>query len=182
MLCCLLLHTSASAQTERGRFLIGGSADISSTYESNTSRFNLSLAPTFGVFVVKSLAIGARYSFGISGYKAYDASVSKEVSVTAFTTQIGPTIKYYPGKKSLKGVISANGGYVSYAAFIGSKTFNTNGFVAGGSAGIAHFFNQHISLETVLYANVSGFHNQHPVSRFGFSIGIFAFLDKKKQE
>src|ERR1041385_2111247 len=101
------------AQVERGRYLIGGSADISSSYQGKNSGFNLSLSPSFGVFVVKGFAIGARYSFGLSSSRTYDNTKKEYVSTTTFSSGIGPLVRYYFGKKPLKGIVSANVNYLT---------------------------------------------------------------------
>jgi hypothetical protein len=47
---------------------------------------------------------------------------------------------------------------------------------------MAYFFNQHLSLETGMYITATGYQTQLPTTRIGFSLGLFAFLDKKKPE
>lgn len=167
----------------RGRITIGGSADLSNTFRANNGgSFNFSIAPSFAYFVVRGLAVGARYSFGIGSSKSFDASKNQYVATTTFTTFVGPTVKYYVGKHQLKGVMAAQGGYAVYTALQGTSVFNLNGFAFGASAGTAHFFNKNLALETTFYFNTSGFETQLPSTRVGVSLGLFAFLDTKKRE
>ena len=178
----LLVFSSLFAQTERGCYLVGGSADLSMSYQGTSSNFNLSLAPSFGVFVVKGFAIGGRYSIGIGSARTYDTKNLVYNTTTTFTTQIGPNFKYYLGKKALKGVTSFNASYVVFTSIHKTSVTNYNGFIVGGTLGAAYFFNPHISLETVVYITASGYEKQLPTTRVGFSVGLFAFLDKKKRE
>ncbi len=182
LLLLTLVFAAAMAQTEKGHYLVGGAADISSARQGKNSSFNLSMSPTFGVFVVKGLAIGGRYSFGVSNNRTYDYKQLKYVSATTFSSGIGPVIKYYPGKKQLKGLVTLNGSYTTSTTLRDKKVTGTNGFIVGGSAGIAYFINQHVSIESAFYTNVSGAVDQLPVTRIGFQVGFFVFLDKKKKE
>src|SRR6187551_844218 len=109
----ILLSLGTKAQVERGRYLLGGNVDISSSYQGKNSGFNMSLTPSFGVFVVKGFAIGARYSFGINSSKTFNESKNEYASVTTFNSGIGPLLRYYIGKKPLKGLISANVNYLT---------------------------------------------------------------------
>src|ERR1019366_3356083 len=132
-----MVHFSLFAQVERGMYLIGGSADLSMSYQATTSNFNLSLAPSFGVFVVKGFAIGGRYDIGIGSSRTYDAKNLVYNVTTTFTTQIGPNLKYYLGKKALKGVASVNASYIVFTSIHKTNVGNLNGFSIGGSLGAA---------------------------------------------
>lgn len=170
------------AQTERGRFLVGGGVDISTTRQSDVTRFNMNINPTFGVFVVKNFAVGARYSFGVSNVRSFDNKANKYVAITSFTTAVGPNLKYYFGKKALKGFVGANAGYVVFTQLNRGNVFNYNGFTAGGNVGMAYFLNKHIALESGMYFTAAGYEGEFPTTRIGFSVGLFVFLNKKKQE
>jgi len=178
----LAMTIGLSAQTERGRFMIGGGVDISSSRQSDVTRFNMTINPTFGVFVVKNFAVGGRYSFGVGSVRSYDVKNEKYITVTSFTTSIGTNLKYYFGKKALKGVVGANAGYVVFTQLNRGNVFNLNGFTAGGNAGMAYFLNQHISLESGMYFTAAGYKGEFPTTRLGFSVGLFVFLNKKKEE
>src|SRR6478609_5617184 len=130
-----LISARVSAQVERGKFLVGGNVDISSAYQGKNSGFNLSLTPSFGVFLVKGFAIGARYSFGISSSKTYDRVKDEYNSLTTFSTGLGPLVPYYIGKKPLKGLISANVNYLTSTTLRKTSVSGTNGFSATGLVG-----------------------------------------------
>ncbi len=178
----LLLSFCANAQVEKGRYLLGGNVDISGSYQGRNSGFNMSLTPSFGVFIVKGFAIGARYSFGISSARTYSRANDEFTSVTTFTSGIGPSFKYYFGKKQLKGLVSANVNYLTSITLRKNNVSGTSGFNATGLLGMAHFFNPHLSLECGLYVSGVSYVKQLPTTRIGFSVGLFAFLDKKKKE
>lgn len=170
----MALSISAFAQTDKGKFFIGGGVNGNSIYTGKLTRFSFTLQPVFGVFVVKNFALGGRYSFGISS--------RNDRKGTTYNTSIGPILKYYVGKKAVKGFLSASGGY-SVNTFIRSgEVSNKNGFYGGGSIGVAYFFNEHIAMETSYGLSTAGFEGDLPSVTSGVGIGFFLLLNKKKQE
>jgi len=173
---------SCVAQTEKGKYLVGGSADMSMAFQGKNNSFNMSLSPQFSAFVTKGLAIGARYSFGISASKTFNNSTQEYVSTTTFTSGIGPLIRGYVGKKQLKGVFAAGANYLTSTTLRKNNVSGTSGYNVTGFAGAAYFFNPLLSLEFGLYVTNTGYQNQLPTTRGGFSVGFFVFLDNKKKE
>ena len=178
----VMVSINSFAQTEKGKYLVGGSADISMSFQGKNSGFNMSLTPQFGAFVVRGLAIGGRYSIGISSSKNYDFNKKEYVSTTTFTSGIGPLVRYYIGKKQLKGVIAASANYLTSTTLRKNNVSGTSGFNATGSVGIAYFLNPLLSLETAFYVTTTSYEKQLPTVRGGFSVGLFVFLDNKKKE
>ena len=176
----LLFFQAATAQTEQGRYLIGGNADLSETYSGRNSNFNFSMSPSFAVFAVKNFAIGGKYAVTIGDATTFDASTNSYSSIFSLTTLVGPYLKYYIGKKPVKGVAAFIGGYSIYTQIGGTSILNLNGFALQGSMGLAYFFNRYISIETSMYVNSAGYETVLPSTRIGFSVGLFGFLDKKK--
>ena len=181
------LSAPANAQTEKGNLIIGGSADISESIQNTSSNFNFSIAPSFGAFVINNLGIGGVYSLSVGSSRVLNSNES-HTTTTTFNTQVGPFVKFYFGKKQMKPFVTGNAGYTvftqirSVSTSTSSSLTNYDGFVMGASAGIAYFLNPHLSLQSALYINTSGYQTQIPTTRFGFSLGLYAFLDKKKQE
>lgn len=170
------------AQALKGQLQVGGSGDLSMTYNGTTSTFNLSIAPSLGIFVVNGFAVGGRYSIGINNVRSFDTKNNVYTSTITFTTLIGPALKYYIGKKQLKGLLSASGAYTVTTSIHKTDVGNRNGFSVMGLGGLAYFLNPHLSVETGFYVSATGGEKILPTSRFGISVGLFAFLDKKKQE
>jgi hypothetical protein len=178
----LLCTTSLLAQTERGQYLVGGSIDVSDDFNAGNTNFNFSVSPSFAVFVVKNFAVGANYAITIANARTFDASSGTYTSITSLQTFIGPYLKYYMGKKQLKGMVSFTGGYSGFTALGGGDVISLNGFALHGALGMAYFFNPHISLETAAYIQSQGYQTLYPSTRVGLSVGFFTFLDKKKKE
>ena len=178
----LFVCTCSFAQTEKGKYLVGGSADISLSFQGKNNNFNLSLSPQFGAFVVRGLVIGGRYSFIISGSTTFDNNKKEYVSTTTFSSGIGPLVRYYIGKKQLKGIIAANANYLTSTTLRKTSVSGTSGYNVTGFVGAAYFFNPLLSLEFGAYVTNTGYEKQLPSTRGGFSVGIFVFLDNKKKD
>lgn len=177
----LLFSVSSFSQTEKGKQIFGGTADMSMSFQGKVSTFFMNFSPSFGVFAVKNFAIGGRYSFGINSRRAPNDE-GEYRSTTTFTTAIGPLAKYYFGKKQMKGFISANGSYLVNTTMTKGNVTNRNGYTAGGALGCAYFFNEHVGLETAFYVQLTGYESGLPNTRGGISVGVFTFLDRKKKE
>ncbi|MDB5284183.1 MAG: hypothetical protein JWO06_3258 [Bacteroidota bacterium] len=178
-----MLLSTLSAQTEKGNYLIGGSGDASLAFNYTTRSFNVAVQPTLAIFAIQNFAIGANFSFGVSGSHTINATTNVAKETNSFNTSLGPLLKYYIGKKGLKAVISAN---TAYLITTGIRTeTNTGpsqaleGFVVGGSVGLAYFISPHMSLEPALYITATGYQTQYPTTRIGVSLAFYGFLDKK---
>lgn len=184
----LTVSLQALSQTDKGRMLVGGSADVSwsgtgdKKQKTDVRRFNMALTPTFGYFVIKNLAIGGRYSFGVNTVRQWDKDEEKYRAVSTFTTAIGPFAKYYIGKKQIKGMITANVSYSILTRLNRGNVENKNGLLAGGAAGMAYFFNKNIGLETSVYLNTTAYQGDFPVVRGGIAVGFVMLIDRKKDE
>lgn len=178
----MVMATFSQAQVEKGRYTLGGNIDISGTRTGIERTFSMTIAPQFGVFVVKGFAVGARYSFGVAGQRNYNEAKKEFQVTTVYTTQIGPRLKYYYGKKQLKGYIMGQGGYSVYTRVRKGDVTNKNGATFGASLGMAYFVNNNLGIESGLYFNTQAYEGDFPTTRIGFSVGIFTFLDNKKKE
>ncbi|HSN62224.1 MAG TPA: hypothetical protein VLR49_14890, partial [Ferruginibacter sp.] len=92
----ILIVTSVSfAQTQKGNWLVGGSAEFSSQKTGDFNNTTLSFQPAAGYFVANDVAVGAGLGFASSKDEGEDA-------VTAFS--FAPFVRYYfaplgPGAK-----------------------------------------------------------------------------------
>lgn len=180
----MLVTIGCFGQTEKGNLLAGGGADFSLSFNYTTRGFNVALQPTFAGFVVKNFAMGFIYSIGISGSHVVNTNPPSTKETNNFSTNLGPYLKYYIGKKGLRGFISANAGF---ALMTGVRTETNHspsqayaGIVSGGSVGLAYFFNEHIALEPALYITNAAYQTLEPTTRVGISLGFYAFLQRKK--
>jgi len=179
---CLLSTVLLSAQTEKGRIMIGGGVDIASAFQGDVRTFNMSVTPTVGVFAVKNFVTAGRYSFTVSSNRSYNTKDERYITTTTYNTSVGLLLKYYFGKKQLKGLATAHGSYLVNTRMRKGEVTNRNGALTGASLGFAYFVNKNISVESAFSYNLTMFEKTLPVSRFGFSVGFSLFLNKKKAE
>lgn len=175
-------RNSAFGQTEQGRKLIGGVADLASSYQGDVRSFSMSVTPLFGIFVVKNFVVAARYSFVVNSVRRFNEDKQKYQTTMTYNTGIGPLLKYYFGKKQLKGLATANASYLVSTRLGSGAVTNRNGAAVGASLGFAYFINKNISIESAFSYNLTMFEKTLPLSRFGFAVGFSFFLDKKKAE
>ncbi|MCS6933651.1 MAG: hypothetical protein NZM35_00690 [Chitinophagales bacterium] len=185
LLICFVLY--APAQTEKHKLLVAGSGDLwwqgSGDKKSNQDvrRFLLNISPMAAYFVINNLAVGGRYSFGISTVRNYNTNRNRYEATTVFTSVVGPVMKYYVGKKMLKGFMMAHAAYTVQTTLRRGGVTNKDGFNTGGSAGLAYFFNPHVALETGAFLTASGFKGDWPATRGGISVGFAILLDTKSR-
>jgi len=172
--CLFFLPFFLVAQTDKGRLLLGGNIDMSFFRQDKRSQFNFAVRPSVGVFVFRNFALGGSYQFGISS--------NSEDKAQVFSSSIGPYVKYYIGKKMVKGYVAVLGGYQVRTRIKDGGVGNLNGFYAGGNVGVAYFFNPYVALESGLFLNASGFEGLYPATRFGLGIGVQVFLDVPKEK
>lgn len=97
----LLASVGAYAQFNQGRMLVGGSAEFStstdkdksgSTTVTNGTFTSLSIAPSFGYFVIDNLAVGASLSLSLS---KWNSKRSNGTDYNATAIQFQPFARYY---------------------------------------------------------------------------------------
>ena len=164
------LSLSATAQTEKGSWMVGGTfSNLNVGFQNSTTNFSLNVNPIGLWFVADNVGIGGQARLGI---------ISGTGSST-FTFGIAPTIRYYfsqMGSSRIFGEAAVDFGGNSSSG----KTETATGLALG--VGYNYWFNQHVALELGLrYANKqvynapgTGFENNLNVN-FGLSV----FFPKK---
>lgn len=130
---CVLI--SSNAQTEKGRFIYGGTL-YANTTATGSGYVNMGIQPQFGGFPVKNFAIIGllHLSVGYNNLVQYGYGVS---------IGAGPELRYYAGGEKVKFCLNAN----ALPMFNGSS-FAIQG---GGGPGVAIFPNSNISINTSLF-------------------------------
>jgi len=150
-----VLATSAFTQTNRGRFLISGSTDLSIFSSHVTYKYddetldsyhssNFSFSPSVGYFVINNLVI--------MGSLTYNSGTIEDFSYNYF--MMGPVVRYYFGKKNVKP-------FVNSGVMLGFKKQNNGDNVSKSTAvhynlggGIAFFINDFVAFDLGLeYSN-----------------------------
>ena len=168
---------TATAQLQKGYYLIGGDLASTSIGFSDGTPFNLNINPKIAWFRNNNLAIGGFIDFGLSTAKGTGTSVNYGV---------GPLARYYFGSAAVSTTTTAtSSGRFFVEGDFGIQGINTahgastNGFGLGIGPGVAYFVNQNIALEALLkYKKVFGFGNDGGQSILGLNLGFQIFLPR----
>lgn len=170
----------AHAQTEKGKWLIAGSSDLSlkfgkekfkygSTTNDGEKFSSFSLSPEAGYFVIDQLAAGLFIDFSASSYK-YGSSYDYKNTYTTFL--VGPFARYY--------ITDLNGFWPYAQASLGFGSYNEksdygpgrNGAITSSDAlfgyrvgvGATHFLTENVGFDLYLgYAGDTEKHDAEPV-------------------
>lgn len=167
--CSFWSTAQADAQehaTDRGSFIIGGSAGLTSQRIADVRTYYAYLNPNLQYFVRPGLAIGGTASFSRRGYEgeawsAYGA---------------GPQISLYGG-----GIGQELRPYASARAVVSDISFADNGILTyGGSAGALYLITHGVGVDaSFFYERTSQLGNRspsEPSDEFGLAVGISAFV------
>ncbi|CAI9685985.1 porin family protein [Elizabethkingia anophelis] len=184
-----LLGFAASAQTEKGSWVVGGSTSIgfnnvSTKVKSDNTTFDgpkvntFTIAPSAGYFVIDKLSVGLDLAYTNATTK-YDGA-----KTTSNTFAILPTATYYFTDNSvIKPYLGAGIGYASNTEkeeYRGkSNEYTVDGFAWKVKGGFAYFFTPSIAADLGLsYSQFSNKDNgvRTNVNTFGVGVGLSVFF------
>ncbi len=167
----LALGFAASAQTEKGRWLVGGNAGFTSTKSpggegSSSTVSNFSINPTAGYFVADNVAAGAGIGFtsATGGY----SSIAATPFVRYYFLPIGDNAKLFANGAFGFGSVKPNSG-ASSSSFTAWEI----------SAGPAFFLTKSVALETVLAYGQQKPKGVSATKEFGVKVGFQILLGGK---
>lgn len=162
----LLVITAASAQTERGDWLVGGNFNLNTT-DNNT---NFGFTPMAGYFFFNNFAAGGLFDFT---HSKSDGSKSTFISA-------GPFARYYFLKGNLKPLIVTEFTFGNNQTRIGSTKDKRNyrSMLLGG--GLAAFVNEHVAIETIAGYGRSKVEDFDGAGGFVMKIGFQVYLSPRK--
>jgi len=171
--------TTAQAQTEKGRWLVGAQVGDFSYSDQNSQRsFSGELTPSAGYFVANGLAIGAGVPLGLSTqrYPFFDQTTPAFVHAKQISLSYGlaPFVRYYFGPAKLKPYIGVS---YSYSRTYSNQTtpdrtiLKTKGYASSiaPTIGVAYFITRNLALNAGLNYNIQKQESQYtePASRVG---------------
>ena len=184
-----LLGFAASAQTEKGSWVVGGSTSIgfnnvSTKVKSDNTTFDgpkvntFTIAPSAGYFVIDKLSVGLDLAYTNATTK-YDGA-----KTTSNTFAILPTATYYfTDNTVIKPYLGAGIGYASNTEkeeYRGkSNKYTVDGFAWKVKGGFAYFFTPSIAADLGLsYSQFSNKNNgvRTNVNTFGVGVGLSVFF------
>ncbi len=168
-LAVLAIAFSASAQTEKGRWLVGGNAGFSSSKaggaSASVSSFNIN--PNAGYFVADNIAVGAGVGFtsATGGFSAFAAA---------------PFVRYYFLPLGTNAKLFANGSFGFGSVKPGSGAASLSSTQWEIAAGPSFFLNKNVALETVLAYGQQKPKGVPASKEFGVKVGFQILLDGGK--
>lgn len=141
------------AQTEKGRWLVGGSGTGSFDTDGDELRQTIVLlTPSAGYFVARNVALGAGLPLFYSRVKFSGTRGDGRT----LTVGLSPFARLYFGQSQVKPFLQSQVGYVrtlyKSSGTLGGGNFSDfdGQFVYGGAAGVAVFLNENSSLDLSL--------------------------------
>ena len=172
------ISTTATAQIQRGNYMIGGDLANLSLGLSDGRPFTLNITPKVAWFRNDNLAVGGFVDIGLN---------TAEGQGTVFTYGIGPLARYYFGsadvsttttsaRKSSRFFVEGTLGLQGVNVSGGNST---NGLGVGIGPGLAYFVNENIALEGLLkYTKAFGFGNDGGSSMLQLGVGFQIYLPR----
>lgn len=161
----LLSISGINGQTNKGNFIVGGSSNLSHAFGSAKYRYDgttyddynfiqLNLQPMVGYFFIHNFTGGLFIDWN---YRIRKEPDDDKFSFNTITT--GPFIRYYfLPKKSFKPFVHGQFGYgaIQYKSVFASGNEYKDKYVIFNfktGAGVAYFFNDHVSIEALACYN-----------------------------
>ena len=174
MITCFAITTIA--QTNKGTWLVGGSAGFNSSKQDEAKITSFTINPAAGYFFINNLAGG--FGVNISHSKVKDSDgASTDLSVSPF-------LRYYFLKLAQRAMLFGQGSF----GFGSNKTTGTYGSTDKFTtwmlaAGPAFFLNEHTALELSLYYNSLKYKDfPDAINTIGFLIGFQIHLNCMKNK
>ncbi len=181
---CLSLH----AQTDQGSMLVGGSAGLDYTVQSDDKVFNASLSPQGGYFVIDNFAVGLRIPMGLQNSTSRSSpSPDSEIETRTLTYRvgIGPFVRYYFGKSAIRPFINGGADY-QYSrtrekdnASTGVIIQRQDSYSIFGGVGMAYFISQFVGLESQLGYTYFRSDQLNKYSSLGLTVGLQIYIPQR---
>ena len=160
--------TSASAQVERGRSLIGLGASFSATrFDADNTWFGAGLFPSVQYLVTDDFALGGRLSATLVHFPDGEFFVGG----TEVTFGLAPSVRYYFGDGD------GNRPFAAASAGVRLSSLEREGpsFEAALGFGYSIFFNDGLAIEPALSIDYDSFGSG--TLQFSLGIGLQGFVD-----
>jgi outer membrane protein len=190
----LLLSITVSAQTDKGSFMVGGSATMSLNKNDwnslgYTKSTTLNLSPVAGYFFVRNFSAGLYLPLERSWSKSKSSPFPEEYHGDGYSTGFAPFVRYYIPVKSFFVVTEGSYGWYYSKHSIDRVDFNTGAVIGeqetttkykafSFAAGPAFFLSSYTSIEVLVNYQRSDFDSMDQ-SMFFVTVGFQIYLPSK---
>jgi len=192
----IITSFSLSAQTAKGSFMIGGSANLSVDKsvidDDEIKSTNFGVSPDLSYFLVNNFSIGLSVPFNRSRYRSVSSTLPTETESNSYSIGVGPVVRYYFPIKNF--FLIAQGSYdwnysKSTYDYIDSATgtvYSTDEYTVkhkGYSLGTgpAFFLSPYSSIEILANYGKSNYGSVDN-SSFYITVGFQIYIPKRNEE
>lgn len=162
--------TFASAQTEKGSMLLGGTAGFGAQFNEFNDVFSVNIFPDFGYFAADGIAVGASLNFGYSKADESDATSFGFIPFARYYLNQGNAPMFF---------LQAKIGVVTNRIDNGFGANTVSGAVFGGGPGMAIFLTDQIAIEGIL--DVTRYAGDFQFTDLGLLFGVQAYLSRAEK-
>jgi hypothetical protein len=170
LLIAIIAFYSTSAcfgQTDQGDFLVGGSFG----FRTNKNNSNFNFSPNGGYFVANNFAVGANVLLNFS----------KDGDVKTSEIGLGPFVRYYLGKTTVRPFLISSIGFTSTSTKSpGLPKINPKGYYFLAGLGYAAFISDDLALEGIAGYNYTDYKNGSSFNGFSLNFGFQIYLNRRK--
>ncbi len=163
------------SQTEKGNFLLGGTASTGFNFNETNTGFNFGAYPNLGYFVANKFALGMVFNLSYQNYHYENSSnsISTGYGISPFLCF------YFATQEKTSLFIPICFGISNYSSKITNYPTNSYNSINGETGlGFAYFMNPSIALETALYYSFNKIENEDPTSKIQLRLGFQIHLKK----
>lgn len=162
----MVIGLAASAQTEKGNYLVGGN------FELNTAKNNtvIAFSPSLGYFLINNFAVGANLNL----------SYTKSLNAKTTGFGLGPFARYYLGTLNIRPFGEADFNFTSQKTKVSSSSTTVNGTSFFLGAGLAAFINRNVAIEGLAGYSHSDYAHASGSGGFNLRIGFQVYLSKEQ--
>ncbi|MBI9034316.1 MAG: outer membrane beta-barrel protein [Bacteroidales bacterium] len=183
----LLIGNCCMAQTEQGKFVIGGTTNLSLKFEnykynidnSSTKYSTFQAYPEFGFFLIDNLSLGLRMGYLNSWL------IDEESPFTIRELGINPFARYYILETNIRPYVDLSAGYHLLTSLIGRDKKQYGGIEYSGGVGVAYFISKSVSLDAQMNYKGSNLSllkgtdfdaEKIDTRKLGFRFGVYVYL------
>ncbi len=162
----ILSATASIAQTEKGDWLLGGTAG----FRTNKNNNDFNFSPNSGYFFLKKFAAGANLQINFS----------KAGTLKNSTFGIGPFARYYFGNANFRPFTVTQLNFLTATSKANNIKNTTNGVGWLLGLGGAAFLNENVAFEGIAGFNYTKFKNASSNTGFSMNFGFQVYINKSK--
>lgn len=158
----------ASAQTDRGDWMVGGGLELNTSKNKSVFVFN----PNIAWFIAKDFTLGAQFSF------SYLSLGDNRIN----TYGAGPFVRYYIPTKNVRPFIHGDIDFQTNKIKNATITTTENAFSFFIAGGAAFFISENLAFEAKLGYRYTDLKDHDGAGGVGMSLGFQVYINRRQAE